>query len=462
MKGFSEPWMMDMNLPEQFKERTKAILGDEYDAFEQALSSDAPVSVRLNELKCRELPDLERVPWATSGVYLSSRPLFTMDPMFHSGAYYVQEASSMFLEQAVRRYLDVDQPIVLDLCAAPGGKSSHLASLLSGRGLLVSNEVIRARVKILAENMTKWGAPNVVVTNNDPADFESLRGFFDMVVVDAPCSGEGMFRKDPASIDEWSVDNVKLCCERQRRIVADIFPTIKEGGLLVYSTCTYNREEDEENVRWIADELGAEILPLEVPGEWGVSSDGVGYHFFPHKTKGEGFFLAVLRKTDDSGSFRWKQPKSAPSPKIPSVLTDWLLSPSDFQVRAVGDSFYAVPKSVAQQVAALESELRVLQAGVLLGKVKGKDVLPDTALALSPILRADAFAVADLSWKDAVDFLKRENIVLPDAPKGWVLVRFRGQPLGFVKNLGARANNTYPQDWRIRMAADEERYEPFL
>lgn len=451
-----------MNLPEQFRERTRVILGEEYDSFEQALMSDSPVSIRVNGAKCQQNPSLERVPWSSVGYYLSSRPLFTMDPLFHGGVYYVQEASSMFLEQAFRQHLHVDQPCVLDLCAAPGGKSTHLASLMDGNGLLVSNEVIRARVKILAENMTKWGAPNVVVMNNDPSDFTSLRGFFDMIVVDAPCSGEGMFRKDAESIDEWSVDNVKLCCERQRRIVADIFPCLKEGGLLVYSTCTYNREEDEDNVQWIVDEMGAEVLPLELPDDWNISSNGLGYHFFPHRTKGEGFFLAVLQKKGDDGSFRMKPARGNASTKIPTVLNDWIESPSDFVIRSVGDAFYAVPKSLTMPIAALESELHVLQAGVLLGRLKGKDVLPDTALALSDILRADAFEVADLSWKDAISFLKRENILLPNSAKGWVLVCFEGHPLGFVKNLGSRANNTYPQEWHIRMAADESRYEPFI
>ena len=449
-----------MDLPEQFKERTKSLLGDEYASFENALTTDAPVSIRLNEAKSQRMPFLERVPWASSGFYLSSRPSFTMDPCFHAGAYYVQEASSMFLEQAFRQHLHVDQPYVLDLCAAPGGKSTHLASLLSGRGLLVSNEVIRARVKILAENMTKWGSPNVVVTNNDPSDFARLRGFFDMVVVDAPCSGEGMFRKDAASIEEWSVENVKLCSERQRRIVADVYPSLKEGGLLVYSTCTYNREEDEENVRWMIDEMGAELLPLDIPTERNIASEGFGYHFFPHRTKGEGFFLAVLRKGDSSGSYKMKTKQTASSSKISALFNDWLNSASDFQLFSRNDSFYALPKGIALSVASLESELQIVQAGVTLGKAKGKDVLPDTALAMSSLLRSEAFEKADLSWKEAIDFLRREQVFFPNSAKGWVLVCFDGHPLGFAKNLGTRANNTYPQEWRIRMEADESRYEP--
>ncbi|MBP5455340.1 MAG: rRNA cytosine-C5-methyltransferase [Paludibacteraceae bacterium] len=449
-----------MDLPELFRERMKSLLGEEYASFENALTTDAPVSIRLNETKSRRMPSLERVPWASSGFYLSSRPSFTMDPCFHAGVYYVQEASSMFLEQAFRQHLQVDQPLVLDLCAAPGGKSTHLASLLSGKGLLVSNEVIRARVKILAENMTKWGAPNVVVTNNDPSDFSRLRGFFDMVVVDAPCSGEGMFRKDAASIAEWSVENVKLCSERQRRIVADIYPSLKEGGLLVYSTCTYNREEDEENVRWMVDELGTELLPLDVPAAWNIASEGLGYHFFPHRTKGEGFFLALLRKSDDSGSFKTKVKQTASSSKIPAVFNDWLNAASDFQVSARNDTFYALPKGMAHLAAILESELQVVQAGIVLGKVKGKDVLPDTALAFSSLICEEAFETVDLSWKEAIDFLRREQVLFQNSAKGWVLVRFDGHPLGFAKNLGSRANNTYPQEWRIRMEADESRYEP--
>lgn len=453
-----------MDLPELFVARTKAILGDEYPAFEEALSCSSPTSVRLNGCKTRLRPEANPVPWCASGFYLTDRPTFTMDPLIHAGAYYVQEASSMFLEQVFAQLLDVESPRVLDLCAAPGGKSTHIASLLAGRGLLVSNEVIRSRAKILSENMTKWGAPNVVVTNNDPQDFSRLNGFFDAVFVDAPCSGEGMFRKDAQSVSEWTADNVKLCSERQRRIVADVFPSLKSGGLLVYSTCTYNREEDEENVSWMAETMGAEILPLRLDDSWGVSSSGAGYHFYPHKTKGEGFFLAVLRKTAEESDFRVRPTKDRDGKKtsVPDAIRSWVSRPDDYKIFSEGDSFFALPAKQEIYYKAIKTELNVMQAGICLGCVKGKDVLPDEALALSWLLKGDAFESVGLEWKNAVAFLKKENVLLPQAGKGWLLVRFEGVPLGFVKNLGNRVNNAYPQEWRIRMELDASKYVPFL
>jgi len=453
-----------MELPEAFRSTTKEILGDEYEAFEKALAGVSPTSIRINEHKLNLCPRGENVPWCKSGYYLSDRPSFTMDPLIHAGGYYVQEASSMFLEQVFAQLVEQDSPRVLDLCAAPGGKSTHLASLLNGHGLLVSNEVIRTRAKILSENLTKWGAPNVVVTNNDPKDFSHLKGFFDLVFVDAPCSGEGMFRKDPQSITEWTVDNVKLCSERQRRIVADIFPTLKSEGLLVYSTCTYNREEDEENVKWMAENLGAEVLPLNLDGSWGVSTSGLGYHFYPHKTKGEGFFLAVLRKTEDESEFRIRFSKEKENKKIavPDVVRTWLTHPDDYKIWSNADSFYAIPAKQEAYIKTLKAELNVIQSGISLGCLKGKDVLPDESLALSWIINKRAFETADLEWKDAIAFLKKDNILLPDSGKGWVMVQFEGVPLGFAKNLGNRVNNAYPQEWRIRMEVDASKYAPLF
>ena len=259
-----------MNLPVDFINRTRDLLGEEqFAAFCEALSKESPVSIRVNRLKTDAVPEGgHRVPWCDTGYYLSSRPAFTFDPLFHAGCYYVQEASSMFLEQVLKQY--VHEPVVmLDLCAAPGGKSTLARSVLPEGSLLVANEVMRNRVQVLAENVTKWGHPDTVVLNNDPADFAQLGELFDVILTDVPCSGEGMFRKDPVAVEEWSKENVALCWQRQRRIVSDIWPCLKPGGLLIYSTCTYNREENEDNVAWIAEELGAEMLPVEVQPEWG-------------------------------------------------------------------------------------------------------------------------------------------------------------------------------------------------
>ncbi|MBQ5819438.1 MAG: RsmB/NOP family class I SAM-dependent RNA methyltransferase, partial [Bacteroides sp.] len=296
-----------MQLPQPFIENIHRLLGaEEGEQLLNALLAEQPISIRLNEEKVPNLssaPIYNKVPWCATGCYLDHRPTFTFDPLFHAGAYYVQEASSMFVEQALKQY--VHSPVLmLDLCAAPGGKSTLARSVLPQGSLLVANEVMRQRAQVLAENLTKWGHPDVIVTNNDPADFTQLTDMFDVILTDVPCSGEGMFRKDEVAVSEWSTDNVEICWQRQRRILADIWPSLKEGGLLIYSTCTYNTQENEENVRWIADELGADILPLNIDAEWGITSNLLPdaafpvYRFLPHKAQGEGLFLAVLRKRD--------------------------------------------------------------------------------------------------------------------------------------------------------------------
>ena len=267
-----------MKLPSSFTDYTRALLGvEEYEKLAAALEGEQPVSIRLNEDKLPESSfslfrsSFRHVPWSTAGYYLDKRLTFTFDPLFHAGCYYVQEASSMFVEQALRRYVGEGPVVMLDLCAAPGGKSTHARSVLPAGSLLVANEVIRNRSQVLAENLTKWGHSGVVVTNNDPADFSSLTDFFDVILTDVPCSGEGMFRKDPVAVSEWSGENVEICWQRQRRIVTDIWPCLKSGGILIYSTCTYNTKENEENIRWIQDEFGAEVLPLEISRDWNIT-----------------------------------------------------------------------------------------------------------------------------------------------------------------------------------------------
>ncbi|MBY0432810.1 MAG: RsmB/NOP family class I SAM-dependent RNA methyltransferase, partial [Cyclobacteriaceae bacterium] len=278
----------------------KALLGPEFPAFCVALEAPPPVSIRLHPKKKIAWP-ADPVPWADQGRYLSERPVFTLDPRLHAGAYYVQEASSLLLEQALKQSVDITQPLrVLDLCAAPGGKSTHLLSLLSGDSLLVSNEVIRSRASILAENIQKWGYSNVIVTQQDPRDFQRLTGFFDVIVTDAPCSGEGLFRKDPEAMKEWSPNNVELCSQRQRRIVNDVWPALKPGGVLIYSTCTYEEKENMEAVATLTQDFAAESVSLTLNPAWGIAtlekSGCIGYQCYPHRVKGEGFFISVLHK----------------------------------------------------------------------------------------------------------------------------------------------------------------------
>lgn len=469
-----------MELPVSFVDYTRSLLGDaEYGRLSEALSAEQPVSIRLNEAKYPVASSPLsgdgscRVPWTSAGFYLSRRPTFTFDPLFHAGCYYVQEASSMFVEQALRQYMSTAPVVALDLCAAPGGKSTHVRSLLPEGSLLVANEVIRNRSQILAENLTKWGHPDVVVTNNDPADFAPLTSFFDVILTDVPCSGEGMFRKDPVAVSEWSPENVDVCWQRQRRILSDIWPCLKPGGLLVYSTCTYNTKEDEENIRWMRDTFGAEILPLDIPADWNITGNLLAgedfpvYRFLPHCTQGEGFFLALLRKPEQEEegleeNFQPSRRKSATScgkKKQASAISKeqlafvrrWLLSPDDYELSVVGTSVTAFPKAYLSELSSLQQSLRVIQSGVSLAEAKGKDLIPHHAFAMSCLLCTDAFSREEVAYEQAIAYLRKEAIVLSAAaPRGYVLLTYKDVPLGFVKNIGNRANNLYPQEWRIR------------
>ena len=462
-----------------FIKRTQYLLHDEYDTFDKALDSQPPVSIRINPHKFVAGETIsgaeEAIPWSDTGRYLQERPSFTFDPLFHAGTYYVQEASSMFIEQAVKRILNepdfhTKQPIVLDLCAAPGGKSTHTRSLLPENSLLVCNEVIRSRSMILAENMSKWGIPGYMVTNNDPKAFGCLTHFFDIVIADLPCSGEGMFRKDSSSRDEWSIDNVKLCASRQRRIIHDVWDAIKPGGWLIYSTCTFNTEENEDNVHALAEELGAEICSIPVKEEWNISGalkyDIPAYRFFPHRTRGEGFFLVLMCKNGEpteANRIRPKHKDQRQPAKTPPQLKQ-LLSDSEKFVfltdkntpEKAGNKGHTGAWSALLTVhensyALLAERLNILSAGISLGEFKGKDFIPAVSLALSTKINTEAFPTAELSNEQAISYLQREAIAIPEGtPKGYILVTYKNTPLGFVKNIGNRANNLYPQEWRIR------------
>ena len=277
-----------------------------------AALDDQPIySIRLNPFKKVEIPFENAVPWATDASYLKERPSFIEDPLFHAGAYYSQEASSMAIEQFLKNKINKGQ-VVLDLCAAPGGKSTHILSLIPNDALLVSNEVIKSRSWILKENIDKWGVSNVLVSNNDPEDFSQLEGLFDVIVVDAPCSGEGMFRKDVNAREEWSAHNVNLCAGRQQRIIADIWPALKAGGILIFSTCTFNRRENEATLAWLHEQYELEGIELDLanlPGVIQTEESGLyGYRFFPGLVQGEGFFMAGVVKQE--GKSDYKYPKS--------------------------------------------------------------------------------------------------------------------------------------------------------
>lgn len=460
-----------MQLPEDFTKRTKPLFGDKlWQTFTSALDSTPPTSIRLNTMKAGGMVPadglkLGRVPWCESGYYLNDRPNFTFDPLLHAGLYYVQEASSMFISHVLRQFLPETPVKMLDLCAAPGGKSTAALNALPEGSLIVCNEPIRTRAQILTENIMKQGCPNTIVTNNYAQDIAQSWLRFDVILSDVPCSGEGMFRKDTTAVNEWSVRNVENCWRLQRDIVTDVWPSLRDGGLLVYSTCTFNALEDEENVRYIAENLGAEIMSVSVKDEWMITGslcDGFNqpvYRFIPGRTLGEGLFVAVLRKhgqlaADEAPSKtkKAKNKKRSNSRDCPKAdVSAWIDHADNYQ-QVVDDGRVAfVPNAWYADFETARVSLNIMSAGVTAGEIKGKDIIPAQSLALSLALKRGAFAEVELNYNEAVSYLRREQTVLPDGtPRGFVLVTYRNHPLGFMKNIGNRANNLYPAEWRIR------------
>lgn len=393
------------DLPESFVSYTRETMGEElFAAFVSGLGEEAPVSIRVNRAKWDgDVVHGERVPWSADGYYLPDRPNFTFDPLLHAGCYYVQEASSMFVERVLGQY--VTEPVeMLDMCAAPGGKSLAAIATLPEGSWLMSNEPIRQRASVLAENVSKWGSERMVVVNNYPEQISKSKLKFDVILCDVPCSGEGMFRKDAQAISEWSVQNVEKCRQLQREIVAEAWKCLRSGGLLIYSTCTFNTRENEENVRWIMDEYGAEILPVDVREEWNVVGsllagfDGPVYRFIPGVTRGEGIFMAVMRKEGE-----WKAQKKPSLDKLPPMLHRMELT------RLSGEGKATAPR-------------------------------------------------VEIDYDTAIAYLRREAIRLPDdSPRGIITLTYRGVDIGQAKNIGNRANNLYPKEWRIKSTHVPER-----
>lgn len=443
----------------------EAIGGDKALVAFSAFDSPASTAVRRNPFKAGRCPEGRQVPWCRYGLILDQRPVFTLDPHFHAGAYYVQDSSSMFVGHAFRELLGrmnvpEGRPVrVLDLCAAPGGKTTDIAASLrdafGDRFILVSNEVMKARAGVLADNVALWGDPNVVVTSDDPRAFASLPGYFDIIVADVPCSGEGMFRKDEEAQKQWSEDNVALCEARQRRIVADVWPSLRQDGIFIYSTCTFNRYENDGNVAWIAEELGADMVfdaeDIEISGQ--IIRTGHGYSLVPGHVEGEGQYCSALKKTSQVGfadvRMRGGRPSRGKEAAVPKEIAELLNT--EVVLKTKGETVIAVPASLAGEVSMLEQYLHVIAAGCAVGVLKGKTLVPDADLALSLMFNADAFPHADVDERTALSFLHRDAVVLKDKPNGYVVIRYEGVPLGFVKNLGNRCNNLHPQSRRIRM-----------
>ena len=408
-------------LPAVFTEKTRQLMGDErFERYLKSFEEPVPVSIRLNPQKTEGLQVIngEQAPWCRNGYYLKQRPNFTFDPLFHAGCYYVQEAASMFLDEVLRQCISLTShlsPLTsLDLCAAPGGKSTLLRAALPEDCVLYSNEPIRNRASILLENVTKWGYDNHYVTNAYPKDYRKSKMKFDIILCDVPCSGEGMFRKDEATIREWSPQQVEKCWQLQRDIVSDAWRCLNDGGLLIYSTCTFNTKENEENIRWMLSEFDdAQIVPIETKPEWNITGsllngfDEPVYRFIPGISRGEGLFMCVLSK----GERLTVRSRRTASPK-----------PSDRKSEAVGL----------------------------------KPLISDVTLQASDIN-------VELTYAQAMAYLRHEALVLPeDTPRGLVNVCFMGHPLGLVKNIGTRANNLYPKEWKIKTTHIPTEYEPIL
>lgn len=448
-------------LPNELIDRLRKEQDFDHEAFvDTHEKGDRITSIRLNPRKhaLLDIALLDPVPWCSKAYYLGERPVFTLDPLYHAGCYYVQEASSMFLGHIIRT-LGLENAAIraLDLCAAPGGKSTLINAYLGDESLLVSNEVIKTRVGILEDNMNRWGMHNVVVTNNDPSSFSRLPGYFDLMVVDAPCSGSGMFRKDPDAIDEWSLANVKLCSDRQKRILAESISTLVTGGYLIYSTCSYSTEENEDILDWIAHEYGFSSVELPLDDSWGIqptqSSEmsAHGYRFYPHQLQGEGFFVGVMKKTEAQETFSRKKAKPEKSAVPKQALADWLLPNAALYAFMHGDDVHIFPKRYEEDLKWLQRVLYIRNAGTNIGKWIGRELLPSHELALSVFVKSDLKS-QEVPLSVAQEFLRKDNLdrdIFVDVGNGWCLVRYYGVNLGWVKVLANRVNNYYPKESRI-------------
>ncbi len=417
------------------------------------------------------------VPWCDAGNYLPERPAFTLDPAFHQGRYYVQEASSMFHSHVVKTLIEFlshersctpEMTVtLLDACAAPGGKTTAAIDALPEGSVVVANEYVPSRAAILRENAIKWGYPGIIVTRGDTRDIGKLHDTFDIVMADVPCSGEGMMRKDDDAVAQWSEGLIEECAERQWEIVCNLWNSLRPGGYMIYSTCTFNRRENEETVSRIINELGGESIEIPTCESWGIAG-GIDtphhcYRFLPGRIRGEGLFVAVIRKNGDmTSSIRQERParlksKAAKGDKaksdtaLVSAASEWIKNCVDMEVYVDADRVTAFPKAHIRLLREIKGRLDVIHEGVLLGTVKGRDIIPSQSLAMSLSVAADKFERHNLNREEALRYLHGDTPTLPEGMKrGFVLLTYRNMPLGFVKNIGNRSNNLYPAPWRIK------------
>ncbi|MFM7645150.1 MAG: methyltransferase RsmF C-terminal domain-like protein [Sphingomonadales bacterium] len=442
-----------MLIPESLLDQLKSTTGFDRDGFIQAHQRvSPPTSIRVNPSKLPALAyAMEPMGWARHGYYLSERPSFTFDPLFHAGCYYVQEASSMLLEQAYKQLMPQDGPLrVLDLCAAPGGKTTHLYSLLPKNSFLIANEVIRSRAFVLRDNLIRWGVQRALVSNNDPAHFKALPNYFDWITVDAPCSGSGLFRKDPEAIAQWSESAVEHCALRQQRIVAAAWQSLKPGGILFYSTCSYSSKENEELVRWLMAEGNAIPRALSMPATWNITPTDPGYRCWPDKTRGEGFYFCCLQKpleTLPEFSYRHEKGLGLLEKKEQRLLSPWV-NRDEVSYIFLQQTIYAWPSNLQGEWQALAAVLNILYSGVRIGQLMRDKLVPDHALAQNDYLNQTVPSVS-LSLSDAISYLQRKPFMPKNPAKGWSVVTYQDFSLGWINALSNRINNYYPKELRI-------------
>lgn len=442
--------MNGLKLPEEFT--------PEFEGLTEALTNGEPtVSVRFNAARAVQIPDnMERVPWCRQGIYLESRPQFTFDPALHQGVYYVQDASSMIHSHIVSQLTAGNGPMLcLDACAAPGGKTTAAFDALPQGSFMLANEYVAARAEALAQNLARWGNPMTAVSQGDTSRFRKLRDMFQLIVADVPCSGEGMFRKDAEAVRQWSPRLVAECAQLQREITANLWHALAPGGYMIYSTCTFNRSENQDIVDYMLAEFdGAGAVDIDVPDEWGIVRRGHCLHFLPGRIRGEGLTVAVLRKAGKPMPTKKSNDKNRTTqmaPQLANAARRWLKDNDDFVLRQYGDICYAQPRRWEWAIGIFNKNLKMVNhGGIELAQMKGRDLLPLQPLALSQSLADNAFTCYEVDYPTAIAYLQRQSLQLrEDTPRGIVLLTYQGLPLGFVKNLGNRANNLFPASWRI-------------
>ncbi len=448
-----------MQLPEKFLKRLDEQFRNQSSELKESFSLPPATSIRIHPNKLKSY-SAEKIPWSEFGFYLKERPLFTIDPLLHAGCYYVQEASSMFMEQVFTQlFSENEKIIVLDLCAAPGGKSTHIASLLNSKSVLVSNEIIQSRIPVLKENIIKQGTGNIMITNSDAKNFGALNEVFDCIVLDAPCSGEGLFRKDKRAISEWSEENAHHCSIRQKRILDDVLPCLRQNGLLIYSTCTFNPEENEMQLKWLKESFGFTGVRLKIDRDWNIDEwnedDLYAYRFLPNKLKGEGFFLSVMRKTESNNFSETVYDSKTDYANLPkkysqAFFQNAVLINENENIYEWKKKIFLLNTAQIELLKIIGSDIKIIYAGIELGEIKQNQEIPSEALALFDRVNISNFNTVSLTTEQALSFLRKDAFNISRIEKGWLLAQYENHPLGWLKSLGNRMNNYFPTEWRIR------------